>query len=333
LRESISTQIDVDGLHASRCPSEQYRAVAILVAIRDILIQASVRVPAELTAAISSMAPMLMLLRHGDGGLALFNGSVEGARDVIDRLMIRAIGRERPELASGSFQRLIAGTTLIVQDAGVPPLSEFDDVGHAGTLSFEMSCGAERLIVNCGSATGTMGTALRTTAAHSTLVLNDVNSAEIGPTGMRRRPRHVPCNREEAEGNIWVTVSHDGYQKPFGVIHRRRLYLSAAGDNLRGEDSLLRSAFDAPSIAKYAIRFHLHPDVKTSLVHDGAAILLRLPSGMGWRFHCSGPVPGLAESVYYPDGETGRRNQQIVLTGTMQDANTAVKWALQRITF
>ena len=57
-----------------------------------------------------------------------------------------------------------------------------DRFAHAGTLSFEMSVGRDRLIVNCGAAPAAEADwrdALRATAAHSTLVPADTN--KIGP--------------------------------------------------------------------------------------------------------------------------------------------------------
>jgi len=48
----------------------------------------------------------------------------------------------------------------------------------------------------------------------------------------------VLARREEAEGNAWLDLSHDGYRQHFGLVHHRRLYLSADGTDLRGQDRL-----------------------------------------------------------------------------------------------
>ena len=71
-------------------------------------------------------------------------------------------------------------------DAAPPPPQKIAVSGSASTLAFEMSDGAQRLVVNCGGA-GPLPTelsedlvrGLRTTAAHSTLVLADTNSTNI----------------------------------------------------------------------------------------------------------------------------------------------------------
>jgi hypothetical protein len=116
-----------------------------------------------------------------------------------------------------------------------------DRFAHAGTLSFEMSVGRDRLIVNCGAAPAAEGEwrdALRATAAHSALILADTNSSELRPEGLGRRVEKVEVDRQEANGAQWLEVSHDGWVRQFGLRHRRRFYLSESGDDLRGEDVL-----------------------------------------------------------------------------------------------
>ena len=144
-----------------------------------------------------------------------------------------------------------------------------------------------------------------------------------------RRVENVGCRRHDADGQTWLELSHDGYREPFGLIHRRRLYLGASGEDLRGEDRL--EGAEAPA---FAIRFHLHPQVKASLAQGGGAVLLQLPKGGGWRFRAAGAALAVEPSVYLGfDGQI-RRSQQIVLAhdGGLagEDGAVAVKWALRR---
>jgi uncharacterized heparinase superfamily protein len=217
---------------------------------------------------------------------------------------------------------------LLIVDAGAPPPAGFDAHAHAGTLSFEMSLGRERLIVNCGamaSADGVWDTAQRATAAHSTATLDDTNSSEIVDSGLGRRPARVSCARDEHDGATWLTLSHDGYAEAFGAIHHRRLYLSADGGDFRGED-----AIDGRHAGALALRFHLHPDVQASIVQNGAAALLRVRSGAAWRFAANpGPVT-LAESIYL-DGAAPRRCEQLVVTGEIIPGRNTFKWSLKRV--
>jgi len=169
------------------------------------------------------------------------------------------------------------------------------------------------------------------------MVIDDTNSAEILPDGtFGRRPHKVASERSEDDGNHWINASHDGYVPVFGLTHERRIYLAAGGEDIRGEDALTRPE-DAASPARaargFALRFHLHPAVQASLVQNGSAVLLRLPSGTGWRLIAEGGTLSLAESVYLGTPDDVRRTEQVVVSGTLEAGTTAarVKWALKKV--
>jgi len=329
LRE-VETQILPDGGHVERSGRAQYNAVRYLIETRDALRAGGIEVPPALQSAIERATPMLRFFRHGDNRFALFNGTNEDEATRIEQVLHRADAWGRPPAAAPhlGFQRLQAGRTLVIMDTGVPAPPAIDDDAHAGTLSFEMSHGKERLIVNCGAYTGPNAewqTTARATAAHSTLVVADHNSAQIRPTGgLGRRPNEVICERAEDLGSQWVEASHDGYYGTFGLMHRRRLFLSADGNDLRGEDRLA-----GPAGQNFCLRFHLHPGVQVSLIQDGTAALLRLPGGVGWRLRVQGAVISIADSVYL-GGDSVRKSCQLALDGHVGTSGALVKWALKR---
>lgn len=329
LPQEINRQVLPDGSHIERSPAQLLVTLQELTEIRALLQSVQVQPPPQLVTAIERMAPALRCLRHGDGGLALFNGTKEEIPALID-LALAQVGRGgRPAmtLPDGGFHRLQAGRSVVIVDCGAPPGPKVDRYAHAGTLSFELSIGRERLIVNCGAAPAAGAEwrdATRVTAAHSTLVIADTNSSELRPDGLGRRPEHVLPQRQEANGAHWLEVSHDGYLRPFGATHRRRLYVAESGEDIRGEDVV-----EAATPQPWVVRFHLHPDVDASLQQDGEAVLLRLPSGSGWRLRADGAQMALDESIYL-GGPEPRRSEQVVLTGH-QDGPQQVKWAITKV--
>jgi uncharacterized heparinase superfamily protein len=328
--QEIGRQVLPDGGHAERSPSAQLAALQDLTEMRALLQAAQAQPPAALSAAIERMAPALRALRHGDGGLALFNGSREEASSLIDLVLTQAGRSPRPPsgLPDTGFHRLQAGRSVVIVDCGAPPPAGLDRFAHAGTLSMEMSVGRDRLIVNCGAAPAAgpeWQAATRATAAHSTLVIADTSSSELKQDGgLGRRPETVEVQRQEANGAHWLEASHDGWMKPFGAVHRRRLYMAESGEDIRGED-----AVEAETPQPFTVRFHLHPSVTASLQQGGEAVLLRLPSGGGWRLRADGAQMALEESVYV-GGSEPRRSEQVVLTGHM-DGPQQVKWAITKV--
>jgi len=335
LSRELGRQLADDGGHLSRNPSAQLAALTDLVTVRDTLAAAGLEVPDELGRAIARMVPLLRFFRHGDGGLAVFNGGAEESRARIDATLARAgvAGRPPAEAPASGYQRLAAGPMLVLVDAGAPPPRGFSGAASAGCLSFELSLAKERLIVNCGAARdpgGEWARAARTTAAHSTLTLGDTNSCEIRNDGLiGRRPREVACRRYEEDGNLWLEGRHDGYAEALGLVHERRLYLDAAGEALRGEDAIVGPGIGANLDLPFALRFHLHPGVRASLVSTGGGALLRLPGGAGWRLRAAGGALTLEESVYLAAGEP-RRAEQLVVSGRIGAREARIKWALSR---
>jgi uncharacterized heparinase superfamily protein len=330
LERQTLAQIFPDGGHRSRSPSVQLRVLQDLVDIRSVLRAAKLEPPAALQEAIERAAPMLRLFRHGDRRLALFNDSLEEDGVLIDLVLTQSDtrGRGLTHAPDSGFERLQAGNSLVIVDTGTRPSPGFDMHAHAGALSFEMSHGRERIIVNCGAYRGTNPNwrrVARASAAHSVLVVADTNSTEIRDDGvLNRAPMSVSCERADHEGQQWISATHDGYRERFGLVYTRELFLAADGDDLRGEDRLT----GRPG-AKFAIRFHLHPSVAASLVASETAAALRLPSGTCWRLRAAGAELSLGESIYLGSGEA-RKTQQVILSGTADPGGTTVRWALRR---
>jgi len=332
LEAEIAVQVLGDGGHVSRNPSAQLAVLRHLTDVRAALRDGHHETPTALQTAIDRMAPMLRFFRHGDGRLALFNGSDEDEDWLIDVVLTRSEGRGKP-LASAphvGFERITANRTLLIVDTGSAPPAGQDDSAHAGALSFELSVGKERLVVNCGAHRGDSASwraAQRTTAAHSTVTVEDVNSAYLlTDGGIGDRPEKVTVERNEADGDVWLEASHDGYRRPFSLVHQRRLFVDDGGGDVRGEDNLT-----GKGALKFVARFHLHPSVSASLSQDGRSVLLRLPSGAGWRFRAGGGVVGLQDSVYLGDRSAVKRSQQIVVSSATQNGVGQVKWAFARL--
>jgi uncharacterized heparinase superfamily protein len=332
LEAEIDSQVLGDGGYITRNPSHQLAVIRHLIDIRSALRDAQEEIPQGLQTAIDRMAPMLRFFRHGDGGLALFNGSREDEGWLIDVVLTRSEARGKPldSAPHSGFERLTANRTVILMDVGAPPPQGVDEYAHAGALSFEMSVGKERLVVNCGAHYGDRASwrfAQRTTAAHSTVTVDDVNSAEVlQGGGLGKSNAAISCDRKQADGDIWVDSAHDGYQKTFALTHSRRLYLAASGGDLRGEDTLTGEGSH-----RFVVRFHLHPAVRASVVQEGNGVLLRLPGGAGWRFRASGGVIALQESVYLGGGYDVKRTEQIVVSSATQQGMGQVKWAFTQL--
>ncbi|MCW9036157.1 MAG: heparinase II/III family protein [Rhodospirillales bacterium] len=336
LRKALEVQILPDGGHFQRCPSMQAKILAQLLEIKAMLVSAHEMVPENLQQSIDRMTPLLKAFRHGDGKLSLFNGGSEENAEWMDQVIALAdiSGKPINEAPFSGFQRMRAGRTVIIADSGAPGKGIPTTTTHYGPLSFELSVGKRRMVVNCGAhpeSDSDWHEALRSTAAHSTLMIDDQDALVMAPS--------VTAERTEEEGHQLLNMRHDGYVKKFGVFHQRELYLSPQGDDVRGEDDLLpenpgglrRSASGVDP--QFKISFHLHPEVQALVSGDGNGVLLRLPhTSGGWRFYASGGEIALRESIYHGAATELRRSEQIIISGPLTREGAKVKWAFRRET-
>ncbi len=337
LARELACQILPDGGHVSRSPGILAEALTLLMPLAAALREQGRVVPDNLQNAVDRMAPMLRFFLHPDGRFAAFNGSGEGDERLAANLLERDDARGRPfgHAPYSRFQRLTAGRLSIIADMGAPPPFPFADRAHAGSLSLDVASGTHRLFGNCGSAGGRGARwvrAMRETAAHATLSIDGLSSLSFPEDGIiagaaARRfgvqavaDGEVTSRREESAGGIWVEAMSTLYGKALGITHERRLFLAPGGDDLRGEDRLIASP--APQQDRrgrtprhdFAVRFHLHPDVRATLSQAGDSVLMVLANGEAWRFRATGAVASLEPSVHLASGLV-RKTMQIVLTG------------------
>ncbi len=341
LEAEIARQILPDGGHVSRSPEILAHAYRYIVMVMDALTAIGQSAPSSLRSAHDRMAPMLRFFRHGDGALALFNGGRESDARMIAGLLARDEVRGQPFAYApySGFQRLVGGKSLAILDCGKPPKDAFSVEANAGCLSFEFSAGPQRIVVNCGApseAQAGWDSALRATAAHSTITVDDTSMGWVLPPGRARAligprliggPTEVITSRLETPQGWSVEASHDGYVREFGIAHERKLTLASQGQALAGLDRLVPRT-PGKDATPFTLRFHIHPDIRIS-PSQGAGILLKLPNGEGWRFRCAEEAR-IEESVYL-GGDTVRRAEQLVVPGTVKDTPVEIAWIFEQI--
>lgn len=345
LEQALGAQVLADGGHKSRSPSTTMALLNKLLILKSTLIVAGEAPSPVLTRAIDRMAPAVDFFRLGDGLLHLAHGGGEGVIEDIQKATAGDKSGNSPlgQLPQSGYHRMAVKKTVLIVDCDKPAGFPFARDAHAAPLAFELSVGKQRVVVNCGDAI-VQGPhwhdAMRGPAAHSTLMFDSGSLAECLESGtahdlfgpqMITDDFSVSVERHEQEEGIWLELSHDGYAAAAGLVHERRLFLASDGLDLRGEDRLVASDIKGSRVPRQAlIRFHLHPDVRTSLARDRSNVLLLLPKRQGWQFRVSGAELSLEESVYLGDGESVRRTNQIVLTVDLPEDGMSVKWAFKK---
>jgi uncharacterized heparinase superfamily protein len=348
LSDELQRQILPDGGHISRNPGALIELLIDLLPLRQTFAARNVAPPPSLLNAIDRMMPMLRFFRHGDGSFALFNGMSSAPSDLLATLLAYddSHGTPMANMPHTGFQRLDAGTMTVIMDTGPPPPASVSHDAHAGCLSFELSSGPSRIVINCGMpSTGrdSWRPFARSTLAHSTLACHETSSCQFVELSAMKRllkgapvisgPTNVESYREAVANGVLLTASHNGYLARFGVVHRRVLMIAQDGSRIDGEDTLSPApgARIKGTETDYTLRFHLHPSVKASRLSDGRGVMLVLPSRDVWTFEALDDKVEVEDSVFLAGNDGPRRTAQIVIR---QDSRHApgVRWTFVRST-
>ena len=339
-RALSGAQFDDGGL-VSRSPYEQMLLVDRLGLLRSCYSAAKQTIPDGIEAASAAALAALHGVTLGDGALSSWQGCNPGDAARLTALVEGCGLRARPlrQARGWGYQRLSALGTIVVLDGAPPPPQKISAHGSASTLALEMSDGAQRLIVNCGGP-GPLPTdlpdelvqGLRTTAAHSSLVLDDTNSTNILADGsLGKGVEDVAIDRSEGNDASRLEASHDGYVRAFGMIHKRSLMLGNDGKELRGLDQLSpKGRKKIRESAPYAVRFHLAPGVEATATADGMGAILRSRGAPPWNFRCRGGMLTSEESLWIDGQGQPRRTSQLVIVGEISALGGEIGWQFRR---
>lgn len=266
LRRQLREQLLADGGHVERSP--MYHAL-VLEDVLDLLnvfaaqagpSTADKNLIAELEEAAGQMLYWLRCMTHPDGSYALFNDCAQGVAAALVELeryagRLGVVGRYpsatgATHLSVSGYVRLTRGRAVALLDVAPVGPDYLPAHAHADTLSFELSLGRQRLIVNGGTScygNSTQRATERGTAAHSTVQVADANSSEVWGSfrvGRRARPQRIAISDREVCG------SHDGYRFLPGRPEHRRCWRLETGV-LTVEDRLFPG--DQPAVARFPL--------------------------------------------------------------------------------
>lgn len=240
------------------------------------------RVVAGWRRAATAMRFWLDAMCHPDGEIAHFNDAAIGIAPrpaelgrYADALGVRPVAGAGVDvvaegivhLRDSGYVRAECGDAVLLCDVAPLGPDYLLAHGHADTLSFELSVGGQRVVVNGGTShyePRPERVAERGTAAHSTVSVAGTNSSEVWSSfRVARRAHPFDISIHVDNGDTMIAASHDGYRRLAGSpVHRRTWRL--------GESSL--TVTDTVEPARPAVaRFIAHPAIGLEECNDRSA--------------------------------------------------------------
>ena len=329
----INIQIDENSVHKSYNILEHAKVLNNLIEIRNIFLFFDIETSQNFKNNILAMTSVLKTYQHTDKSLPLFNGCNNNYNKIIEQILDKEQFVKSKKLTN--FKNGIAvnkGTNKIIFfDVVKPSNLGFYSEFSSGSLSIEFSAYGEKIITNCGSSEigGKNPAYLKYSAAHSTIILDNTNVSEVKDTGVNTDYLKNVNFEEKNEKNLLIlSGTHNGYLTNYKKICKRTLFISKKKELLRGEDTIISTK----SIIEknvYHVRFHLMPEVSTTLTENKKNIIIKTKKNNIWMFKSNKEIE-IKKSIFVRNDIANETNQ-IVISGVTSSLNTKIKWSLEKI--
>jgi uncharacterized heparinase superfamily protein len=281
---------------------------------------------------ILAMTSLLKNYKHEDSSLPLFNGCNNNHNKEIEKIFEKEQFLKTKKLSK--FKNGIAvfkdSNKTLFFDVVQPASFGFHKELGAGSLAIEISADGEKIITNCG---GTEGGGknpgyLKYSAAHSTLIINNTNISEIKEGDINKTfPKKVIFDSKDEEEMVILSGTHNGYLKNYRKICKRELQINKKGNLFRGEDTII-SAKSSVEKNVYHIRFHLMPEISTTITENKKNIIIKTKNNNIWMFKSNNEI--IVEKSIYVKNDMAVETFQIVISGITSSLNTKIQWSLEK---
>ena len=135
LENELKENFNLEGTHLSKSPSSQLTIIGDLVTIREAMISKQISVPDFLELTIKKASHSLRFFRNPNGQFAIFNGSKQETKFLIDKILNQADGKARGRgpvnLVKSGFDKIACQGTNVFVDIFGSNRKEVSKAPHA----------------------------------------------------------------------------------------------------------------------------------------------------------------------------------------------------------
>jgi uncharacterized heparinase superfamily protein len=330
LSKELQKQILADGMHDERSASYHAQVFADLLECRHAL--GGDPLGGALDNALHRMAQVTAGLTHPDGGPVLFNDagltmaySPGECLDVYERLFDRRPKQRQVfALEAAGYYGFRHGDKYMIADCGRIAPDDLPAHGHGDVLSFELSAGGKRMIVDQGVFEynpGEKRQRARAALSHNTLCFEGADQAEFfGAFRCGRRPDVTVLSYEPLPDGFVLEGTHDGFRTLAGSPRHVRRF--EAGP----ERIVIHDRIEGASGHTARIGFLLHPG--TEVVVEGRSA--RLLQGSSVINVTSSEPLEIEPAVWWPDMGVERKTSRLVLRLTPPAHNATIELRFEK---
>ena len=337
LKKIITSCFDTEYFPKSRNIRQLVFYLKYFIILREFLRESSNEIPEYLDEIIFHLGKGYNFFWGSVKQSLLFNGNHNSNLEDFDvYLDYQKYSFKSEKRDLGGYGILKNKNVILGMDIGTAPEGKFSENYQSGTLSFEAIYKGRKIICNSGYYQNTkknLNLISRSTAAHSTLILNNNSITSFKKNFKRKILNKLNFNTLNknivCEKNYWlIKCSHDGYLKNYGTIHERSLEFFPEKNKFVGTDKLIKNKNFIPT--NFDIRFHLMPTTKVTKTQDKDIILIELENS-AWRFYSVNGSIDVETGLYFGNKNDYLENQNIFISGFTEKDDQVIKWEITKI--
>ena len=307
LEKLVKDFFDKDGFPLSRNPSDLIFFSKYLIFCKEVIKDSQKYVPEFLEDIIEKNLNCIHFVKTPNNELPLFNGAFTQKFSQIEKYLERLKPSNKKNILGGLY-KIKHKHHFLILDVDKPPQKRFSKSYQSGPLSFEYFLDGIKIISNSGFGSNIskkVELLSRITACQSTLTINDNSITKfetnqiinkVFGNSIKNTFKSFDIVSKNEEGLIGCSASNNGYEKDFGCIHKREIYLDKENNYLKGIDHIFKAKDGYP--IRYAFRFFINPELNVVKTMSGNSALIQISKNKSLIFTINEGNLELEKSIF-----------------------------------
>ena len=337
LENLVKIYFDKDGFPLSRNPSDLVFFSKYLIFCKEVIKDSQKYIPEFLEDIIEKNLNCIHHIKTPNQQLPLFNG----ANIIKLKHIEKYLENYRPnkiDNLGGLFKIKFKNHFLLI-DVKSPPQKKFSQSYQSGPLSFEYFLDGMKIITNSGFGNHISKKAellSRLTACQSTLTINETSITKFERNEMINKVfgnsiknsfKSFDFIKKNENDLIGCSASNNGYERNFGCIHKREIYINKKDNFLKGTDHILKAKDGFP--IRYAFRFHINPELNVVKTMSGNSALIQISKNKSLLFSVSNENLQIEKSIFLGEKKIIDGNC-ITISGNLVNKNKIFNWEIKK---
>ena len=206
-------------------------------------------------------------------------------------------------------------------------------------MSFEYFLDGIKIITNSGFGKNISKKAellSRLTACQSTLTINETSITKFEKNKMISKVfgdsiqnsfKSFDFTTKNENDVVGCSASNNGYERNFGCIHKREIYLDKKNNYLKGTDHIFKEKDGYP--IRYAFRFHINPELNVIKTMSGNSALIQISKNKSLIFTINQENIEIEKSIFLGEKKI-IDSACITISGNLVNKNKIFNWEIKK---